>query len=50
MSFKFTGELFVMTMGNDVNLVQELTWRLKIDMRNSRTFDPSTQKSQKLTL
>ena len=39
-----------MTMGNDVNLVEELTWRLKIDMRNSRTFDPSTQKSQKLTL
>ena len=50
MSFKFTGELFVMTMGNDVNLVEEFTWRLKIDMRNSRTFDPSTQKSQKLTL
>ena len=50
MSLKFTGELFVMTMGNDVKLEEELIWRLKIDMRNSRTFDPSTQKSQKFTI
>ena len=43
-------KLFVMTMGKDVKLEEELTWHLKIDMRNSRTFDPSTQKSQKFTL
>ena len=31
------------------NLKEELTFRFKIDMRNLKNFDPSTQKSQKFT-
>ena len=44
MSLKFTGELFVMTIKNDAKLEEELTCRVKIDMRNLTSFDPSTQK------
>ena len=31
-----------MTMKNDTKLEEELTCRLKIDMRNFTNFDPST--------
>ena len=31
-----------MTMKNDTKLEEELTYRLKIDMRNFTNFDPST--------
>ena len=50
MSLKFTGELCVMTMKNYANFEGELTCQLKIDTRNLRNFDPSTQKSQKFAL
>ena len=44
MSLKFTGELFVMTIKNDAKVEEELTCRVKIDMRNLTSFDLSTQK------
>ena len=50
MSLRFTGELFVMTMQNDAKFEEELTWHFKINIRNLRHFDPSTQKSKKITL
>ena len=50
MSLKFTGELCVMAMENDVKIEEELTCQFKIDMRNLTNFDPSTQKSQKFAL
>ena len=50
MSLKFTEELFVKKMKNDVKLEEELTSRLKIDMCNLTNFDLSTQKSQNLHL
>ena len=50
MSLKFTEELYVMTMKNDVKFEEELTCRFKIDLRNLTNFDPSTQKSQKFAL
>ena len=50
MSSKFTGDLFVMTIMNDVKFEEELTCQFKIDMRNSTNFDLSTQKSKKFTL
>ena len=34
MSLKLTGELFVMTMENDVKFEEELTCQFKIDMGN----------------
>ena len=46
MSLKFTGELCVMTMKNE----EELTCRFKTDMRNLKSFDQSTQMSQKFSL
>ena len=49
-SLKFTGELCVMTMKNDVKFEQELIGQFKIDMRNLTNFDPSTRKSQKFAL
>ena len=39
MSFKFTGELSIMTMKNDAKFEEELTWQFKIDMRNVTNFD-----------
>ena len=36
-----------MIMKNDAKFEQELTCQFKIDMRNLRNFDPSTQESQK---
>ena len=47
MSLKFTGELRVMAMKSDAKFEGELTWQLKIDLRNLINFDQSTQKSQK---
>ena len=47
MSLKFTGELCVMTMNNDVQFQEELTCQFKIDMRNLTNTDPSASKSQK---
>ena len=46
MNLKFTGELCAMAMKNEA----KLTRQFKIDMRNFRNFDPSTQKSQKFAL
>ena len=46
-SLKFKKELCVMTMKNDTKIDEELTCRFKIDMRNFRNFDRSTQKSKK---
>ena len=42
MSLKFTGELCVMKMKNDVKFGDELTYQFKIDIRNLTNFDPST--------
>ena len=39
-----------MTLKNDEKFEEELTCRLKIDIRNLADFDPSTQKSQKFAL
>ena len=50
MSLKFTEELCVMTMKNDVKYEKELTCQFKIDRRNLTKFDSSTQKSQKCAL
>ena len=50
MSLKFTGDLCVMTMKNDVKFEQELTGQFKTDMRNLTIFDSSTQKYQQFAL
>ena len=50
MSLKFTGELCVMTMKNDGKFEEELTCQFKIEMRKLTNFDPSTRKTQKITL
>ena len=50
MHLKFTEELCVMTIKNDVKFEEELTCRFKIDMRNLTNFDSSTQKSKKIAL
>ena len=39
-----------MTMKNDTKFGEKLTCQLKIDMKNSTNFNPSTRKSQKCTL
>ena len=46
MSLRFTGDLCVMAVKNDVKFEQELTGQYKTDMRNLTIFDSSTQKSQ----
>ena len=46
-SLKFTEELWVMAMKNDMKIKEELTWRFNIDMRNLTNFDSSTLKSKK---
>ena len=48
MSLKFSKELCVVTMKNDARFEEELTCRLKIDIRNLMNFDPSIQNSQNL--
>ena len=50
MSLKFTGELRVMAINNDVKFEEEFTCQFKTDMRNLTNFDQSTQKSQKFAL
>ena len=50
MSLKFTGKLCVMTMKNDAKFEEELTCRMKIDMRKLTNFDLGTGKSQKFAL
>ena len=50
MSLKFTGELCVVTLKNDAKFEEELTCRMKTDMRNLTNFDLSTGKSQKFAL
>ena len=50
MSLKFTEELCVMTMKNNVKFEEELTCRFKISMTNLTNFDPSIQKSKKFAL
>ena len=50
MTLKFTGELCTMRIKNDTKFEEGLTCQFKIDMRNLTNFDPSTQKSQKITL
>ena len=46
MSLKFTGELCIKAMKNDVKFEKELTCWVKTDMRNLSNFDPSTRKSR----
>ena len=43
MSDKFTVELCVMTMKDDIKIEEQLTCHFRIDM-NFTKFDPSTQK------
>ena len=50
MSWKYIGELCVMTMKNYAKIEEELICQLKIDLRSSTNFDPSTQKSQTFAL
>ena len=50
MSLKFTGELCVMAMNNDVKFEEELTCQFKTDMRDVVNFDQSTQKSETFAL
>ena len=50
MSLKFTGELCVMAIKNDVKFEEDLTCQFKIDMRNLMNFDSSTGKSRKFAL
>ena len=50
MNLKLRGAFCVMTMKNDAKFEIELACDFKIDMRNLTNFDPSTQKSQNVTL
>ena len=43
MSLKLTDGLYIITIKNDAQFEEELTCRLKIDLRNLTNFDPSTQ-------
>ena len=45
MNLKFTEEWCFMTMNNDANFEEELTYCFKIDMRNFTNFRPNTRKS-----
>ena len=49
-SSKFIGELFVKTAKNNAKFEEELTCHFNIKTRNLTNFDPSTRKSQKLSL
>ena len=46
MSLKFTGDLCIMTIKNDIKFEQDLPGQFKTDMRNLTIFDSTTQKSQ----
>ena len=50
MNLKLRGAFCVIKMKNDAKFEIELTCNFKIDMRNLTNFDPSTQKSQNVTL
>ena len=50
MTLKFAEELCVMTMKNNAESEEELTWHFKTDMRNLMKFDSSTQKSKIIAL
>ena len=50
MRLKFTDELCVMKIKNDVKFEEELPCCFKIDMRNLTNFDLSSQKPQKFAL
>ena len=50
MSLKFTEELSLITMKNDAKFEEELTYHLRIDMRNLTNFDSNTQKPKKFGL
>ena len=39
-----------MTMKNNANFEEELTFHFKNDMRNLTNFNPTTQKSKKIAL
>ena len=47
---KIYRELCVITMKNDTKIEEELTYQLKLDMKNLTIFDQNTQKSQKFAL
>ena len=49
-SLKFTKELYVMTVKNDVKFKEKLTCHFKTDIRNLMNFDPSTWKSIEFVL
>ena len=42
MRLKFTEELWIMTMKNDTKFEEELTFHVKIDMKNFTNFDLNT--------
>ena len=46
MTLKFTEELCVMAMKNNVKFKEKLTCHFKTAMRNIKNFDSSTQKSK----
>ena len=50
MSFKFTGELFVMTKKNYAKFKEEPACHVKVNIRNLINFDLSTSKSEKISL
>ena len=50
MSAKFSEELYDITIIKDVKFEEELTRRFKADMNNLTNIDPSTLKSQELSL
>ena len=46
-SFKVTGEVYLMAMKNDWKYEEHLTWQFKIYLRNLKDFYSGTQKSKK---
>ena len=50
MTLKFTDELCVMAIKNNVKFEEELNCHFKTDMSNLTNFDSSTQKSKKFAL
>ena len=50
MNLKFTEGLCVMTIINNANFEEELTFHFKTDIRNLTNFDLTTRKSKKIAL
>ena len=48
MSFKFTAELCVMTMKNDIKIEEELTCCFKSDMNQLQNLTRALEKSKKI--